>query len=309
MQEKPLDSILGREEARKQVTEHYGDQIKLLNDLTNYGSNLIRRAFDSSNKEWHDVVVCGALLKQVVAMLDVIETLVKEGIVQAAFSPFRTLLEASIYLKWILLGDSDRKAKCYIVSNLREERLWVSRSIDGTQERAAFSSMFKSKYEKQPAPASRAKKDLEGINKILTHEDFQAINDEFDKGQSKKKIDPKWYKLAGGESIWQIAKEVNYLPEYELFYTMGSQVIHSTSYEHHININFSKEEVFFNPIRSLQYINYLIDGVFMCTCYAFQEVIQHYLQEELPAFSKKYAEDWLTPFMSIPSIKIERSSS
>jgi hypothetical protein len=110
--------LLGGEEAKKNVDEHFTDQIKLLNDLTEYGSNLILRAFDSSKKELSDIVVCGVLLKQVVSMLAAVQCLIEAGMVHAAFLPARAAFEASIYSDWIMFSGPERKALCYIVANL-----------------------------------------------------------------------------------------------------------------------------------------------------------------------------------------------
>ena len=56
--------LLNREEAKKNVEEHFKDQNKLLSDLTEYGSNLILRAIDSSKRELHDIIICGVFLSK-----------------------------------------------------------------------------------------------------------------------------------------------------------------------------------------------------------------------------------------------------
>src|SRR5882762_559537 len=95
MPEKPLAGILNREEASKHAQENFADQIALLRDLADYGSNLLFRAFNSSAKDLPSIVACGVLLKQVVAMLDAVYTLVAAGMVHAAFLPARAAFEAS----------------------------------------------------------------------------------------------------------------------------------------------------------------------------------------------------------------------
>ena len=134
MPESPHPAILNREEAKGHTHEHFAPQLVLLRDLANYGSNLVIRAFASSPKKMADVVLCGVLLKQIVAMLDAVEVLLSAGVAQAAYLPARAAFEASLYMDWILVGDSERKAQCYIVSNFRDERKWASRAINGTPE-------------------------------------------------------------------------------------------------------------------------------------------------------------------------------
>src|ERR1041385_4842016 len=131
MPETPLAGILNREETKKHALENFLEQIALLRDLADYGSNLVFRAYKSSAKDLPAIVVCGVLLKQVVAMVDAVYALVEQGMIHAAYLPARAAFEASVYLDWILFSDAQRKATAYIVSNFRDERLWVARVTKG----------------------------------------------------------------------------------------------------------------------------------------------------------------------------------
>ncbi len=71
-------------------------------------------------------------------MIDAIQILVEKGMTTAAFLPARAAFEASIYIDWILLSDSERKARSYIVANYRDERLWASRVIKAMPEEKTF---------------------------------------------------------------------------------------------------------------------------------------------------------------------------
>ena len=51
----------------------------------------------------------GALLRQIVTMLDGVEVLLSNGASYTAQLQLRALLEASIYIEWILKGDGDKK--------------------------------------------------------------------------------------------------------------------------------------------------------------------------------------------------------
>lgn len=305
MREKPLASILDREEARKHASEHFAEQIALLRDITNYGSNLVFRAFNSSKKDLADVVVCGVLLKQIVAMVDAVETLMESGIVYAAFLPARAAFEASTYLEWILFSDSDRKAKCYIVSNFRDERLWALGTIKGTPEEAVFESIAKTVgldiHARRPTLAADAKTHLDEVNRILAQSDFQPIDQEFDQRRGKRKVDLEWYELVGAKSIRQVAEAVGRLAEYEFFYAKGSQITHSASYKDHIR--FTKNQVQVKPIRHLQGIDMLLNFVVGIAIRSFQNTLRYYRPDELLAFSKKYAEDWRKPFLTVKAVK------
>jgi hypothetical protein len=306
MREKPLAGILNREEAAKHADEHFRDQIALLRDLADYGSNLVVRAFNSSQKDLAAIVVCGVLLKQVVAMLDSVYALVSAGMVHAAFLPARAAFEASMYLDWVLFSDTERKATAYIVSNFRDERLWAQRAIKGTPEATVFESISKSFgldiHARRPTLAGDAKKHLAEVNRILAQKEFAAMDKEFNLAKGKKKkYDLEWYQLCRAKSIRQVAEQAGRLGEYEFFYAKGSQITHTASYKDHIR--FTKGQVVhFKPIRHLREIDTLLNFTVATALRTFQHTLKFYRYGELPAFSKKYVEDWRNPFLSVKKV-------
>ena len=79
MKEKEFKSIIDRERHEKDAKQYLSKNINFLTDLVNYGSNLIPRAYDSSNKRLEDIIVIAVLLKQVISMIDAIEVLISKG--------------------------------------------------------------------------------------------------------------------------------------------------------------------------------------------------------------------------------------
>lgn len=306
MPETPLTAILNREEATKHAQDNFADQIALLRDLANYGSNLVARAYNSSEKDLPSIVACGVLLKQVVAMIDAVYLLVTAGTVHAAFLPARAAFEASIYLDWLLFSDTQRKATAYVVSNYRDERLWIARVTKGTVEAAIFDALSKSVgldiHARRPTLAADAAKRLSEINRILAQNDLAGMDKEFNqaKGQ-KRKYDPEWYQLCGAKSIREVAKQVGRLIEYEYFYSKGSQVTHTASYKDHIRI--TGRQVQFKPIRNLEEIDTLLNFIINISLRSFENTLKYYRPRELQAFRTKYINDWRKPFLSTKSIK------
>jgi len=296
--------LLNREEAKKNVEEHFKDQNKLLSDLTEYGSNLILRAIDSSKRELHDIIICGVLLKQVVSMLSAVQSLIEAGLIHAAFLPARAAFEASIYSDWIMFSDSKRKALCYIVSDLRNQRLWSLRSIKGTPEEVIFDPIPKSiglDIHNEPNLSIDAKRALLEINKILGLPDFKEIDEEFEQRKGKRKNDLQWYELVGAQSIRQIANAVGRIAEYETFYAKGSKISHSASFKDHIR--FGKDIVTFKTIHHLEGIDMVFSFIFGVAFQSFQNILRHYRPDELPRFSDKYVKEWRKPYRSIKSVE------
>lgn len=305
MPESPHAGILNREEAQRLAQEHYSPQLALLRDLANYGSNLVLRAYGSSPKKTEDVVICGVLLKQIVAMLDAVEVLLAAGVGLAAFLPARAAFEASLYLDWILLGDRERKAQCYIVSNFRDERKWALRTIHGTPEEVAFAPVTRSIgvdiHATRPTLLAEAKEYLAEIDRVLAQADLAPIDAEFELYRKKKrKTDVEWYVLTGKSSIRQIADAVKRLPEYEMFYSTSSRITHTASYKDHVR--FSNGQVRFKQVRHVAKFHELLNFLVVFSIRAYLNVLTTYRSDELPAFWIKYRDEWREPFLNVKSV-------
>ena len=307
MRETPHPAILDRAEPEAQAKQHLARQLELLTDLADYGSNLVIRAFSSSPKKMAEVIVCGVLLKQVVAMVDATQVLLAAGNSHAAFLPARSAWEASVYLDWILSGDSERRANCYLVGNYRDERLWVSRVTPGTAEESAFSQITKSigldVLANRPTLAAEAAVHLAEVNRILSQPALQAIDAEFLTLRGRRKRDPDWYELDGMKSIRMIAESVGRVAEYEAFYSKGSQVTHTGTYKDHIR--FKDGQVRFKPIRHLESANLLINFAVSVAFGTYIRVLSRYRPGEIGALTKKYIEDWRDPFLNVTQIKYD----
>lgn len=305
MREVPHPAILDRAAVRALVEEHFSDQVALLQDLADYGSNLVVRAFESSPKQMADVIICGVLLKQIVAMIDALEVLLSAGCGHAAFLPARTAFEASLYADWIMKGDSERRATRYLVGNYRDERLWAARATPGTDEEKSMNQVTAflgfNVHTSRPTLASDAAKHLAEVNRILNQARLKPIDMEFQSARGKRKRDPEWYELDGLTSIRAVAEKVGRLPEYTFFYAKGSQVAHTGTHKDHIR--FGKGELRFIPIRHLANVSMILNYACSCALSTYKKILERYRPGELLAFRKKYTENWRQPFQTIKDAK------
>lgn len=305
MKEKEFKLIIDRERHERDAKQYLSKHIELLIDLVNYGSYLIPRVFDASNKKLADIVVIGILLKQVISMMDAVEVLISKGAVSAAILHTRTAFEASLYIDWILKGESDKKAKYYYVSNLRNQRLWALRFKRGTKEEQIFSEAFQhlEKYIETIDIKDieiKAGEELAKINALLAQNRWNEIDKEFEEKKKGRGVEVYWYKMFGIGSIRQLAKEVGRLAEYDLFYTRSSEIMHSASYRDHIQ--FGKGTVTFEPIRQLKDINLVLRFITLTAIVCYISILKHYRYGELSHFRRKYKQDWRDEFLNIPNI-------
>jgi Family of unknown function (DUF5677) len=238
--EAPFLPLLNRDEAQDIVSQHFGPQVAMLTELTNYASNLIPRAYRSSDKQLRDLIVCYSLLKQFASMLDAVDVLVRAGSIQAAMTPARVAFEATLYIEWMLVADGEQKAVHYFVGNVRAEREWarmVSRGTPQTDEFLAnMGQLGADILGRTPALDIEASQHIARIDKILGRPEYAPVDQAFDAFRKRRRrpYDPSWYEVLGKTSVKQIAKELQRLPDYIVYYGEGSRVVHSASYTEHI---------------------------------------------------------------------------
>jgi len=310
--ESEYEAILDRKKHKQDFDEHFADVKKLLQDIVNYGSNLMPRCFVSSERKLEDAIIIGVLLRQVVAMVDAAEVLISNAAVYSSQLQARAGFEASIYIEWILKRDTEKKAKYFYVSNLRKDKLWAQRTTGESPDQSQFDEMaqeLSSQFiEKTDEMKEEAKNQIEEIDQLLASTIYNDINNEFQIYKNNRGLpyEPSWYAPLGIPSVRQMAIDVGRLPEYEFFYSLTSEVMHSSRYRHHIQ--FSEGKLIFEPIRSLKGIKMLINFIVACTLRTYMNILKHYRHGELPAFSRKYVEDWRIAFRSVKSVRYSPGS-
>src|SRR5271165_5299240 len=94
-------AVLDREYA-VETAKHFKDSLDLLNDLLDYGTNLIPRAFVSSPRDLKAICIIFVQLRQFLVHLDGVVTLATAGNCATATLQLRSLLETAHTLEWLL---------------------------------------------------------------------------------------------------------------------------------------------------------------------------------------------------------------
>jgi hypothetical protein len=299
---------MNRQAAIDAISAGYGAQLELLTQLTNYASNLGIRAFNSSERTQRDLIVCHVLLKQFTRMLDAADLLMRAGAAAAARGPVRVAFEAAMFAEWMLVADGERKAACYIVSNLRTARVWTKRAIAGTPETQAFLSDMGQLGEDiragvESLAQAEANQQLQRLEGALRSAQFDAVNTAFDQYKaSRRGGEPEWYKVAGKNNLREIAIELRKLPEYIIFYKQGSDAVHSASYSDHVRILVRGARA--SPVRDLRETHDVFHAAASIAIILFQRVLGYYRPQELLRFWQKYVEDWRQAYRNIPRAHI-----
>lgn len=242
-------------------------------------------------------------------MLDAFEVLVSNACMPAAQLQSRAMFEASVYVDFILLGNEEEKARYYYVSNLRRELTWALRSQEGSAEHtkffAALGEFGDALQETQKATAEPAKAQAQEIQEFLTNEPWKSVNAVLEQAKGKKKHDVAWHVPFGKGSVRELSELTGRLHEYEVFYSISSEKMHSSEYRSHISIG--SGYIAFEPIRNLDGSHALVSFALSVAFHAYRSVLSRYRPGQLNEFSRRYAENWRAAFLSIPKVVYNKS--
>lgn len=306
MPDNPNPNLLDRHRPSIEIRENFEDQLNLIEDIVNYGSNLVMRCLKTQRLDLVGIITIGSFLKHCVSMLDAIHVLVLNSAVFPANLQLRSLLESSLYMQWILKEQSEHRAKCFYVGELRKKREWYRRFQRGTKENRSYIPGFELRAEDHKERREIDDKDLKKdeiiITKNLNSDELKEINELYNINRNNRDYDFSWIKIAGANSIFFIAKELDRVREYRLIYNFGSEIMHaSSSDDHYEHIG---EMVFSKPIRSLENFDSLILSTIPTTLFTYQIILEHYRPGELPTFRNRYQREWRDPFKKMKKVFI-----
>lgn len=303
MNTNPDRKILDRSRSVQDVDDHFSEQIKLLTELTDYGTLLLVRCHSSSNKQFEDLVILAILFKHILTLIDSIQVLLTNGAVLISQLISRTLFESSIYIEWILKEDTERRAKQYYVGNYLEYRRFDRKFLTEYANDKNIKTQIERASEKLGVDPNsitiEAKKEIESIDKSLSKPLLRDIKVEFD-GLKKTKGSVKWYELDNIPNLFELAKKLDLSFDYYLYYNLYSQITHGMVVREHIQIN--EDSVYLEPIRSIASIKSAFIMVVSTTLRVYQTLLKHYRSSELENLQKKYLNDWETRLKTIKDV-------
>jgi hypothetical protein len=301
--EKPHKYLLDRDLYSVIIKEQFAESLSLLEELVNFGSNLIPRCFESSDKKLHEVGILLNFLKQGVALLDSIHILAPRGATTPCFLSLRSLFEISVYLEWIFQKETEKRGTLPFVWNLRNKLYWTRCVKPGTPEHEAHKQhMADTITGPIPRGLDTAFVDAEIalLNSKLSAPECAAINAEFDRIKKGQK-DKEWYCPAGVNNFREMAKAVGKEGQYKVFFGHFSGVTHGVALDK--QISFSKEQVVYEPIRNLTEMDQILRCALTLAVAIYRTVLHHYRYGELENYDRKYVNEWRSRFLSVKAVE------
>jgi hypothetical protein len=228
----------------------------------------------------------------------------------------RALFKAAVYIEWILLGYSEKKATYYYVHNLRSKRLLLLRFQPGSTNAQEFATMMRDAgLPITDQLKNTARSQVSEIDRILAQSTFAPIDAEYEALRDTRPSDRSWYVPLGERNLRTMCKTIdiasqprNRVALYVFVYAGASDAMHASSYEHHIKFG-AGGQVTFEPIRSIEGFGTVLRFATILAMSTFRKALSAYRPDELANFGRKYAEKWKREFMNFPSIAIKRETT
>jgi len=307
MPEEP-HKILERDLYSVLIKEHFSESLELMEDLVNYGTNLIPRCYASSEKKIHDIVILVNFLKQAVSLLDSIHILSAKGSTVSCFISLRSLFEISVYLDWIFQQETEKRGSLYFVWDIRQKLHWALSMKEGTPENQDCKLYIRDSLKRVALSAkdpSLLESQISLLEKQLLADECAKINQEF-KRRKKGFRDREWYVPGGVNSFREMAKAVKREGEYKVFYSSYSEITHGLAFDEQINL--TEGMVVFEPIRNMSGI----DEIFRCSLNLildiYRKVLTHYRYGEIENFNRKYVAEWRARYLTVKSVEYKNGT-
>jgi hypothetical protein len=305
----PHKDILDRHFYSAFIDQEFKDSLQLLEELVNYGTNLVPRAFASSDKEIKDIVIVSTLLKHAVAVLDGIHILTAKGATTSAIPLLRSVFEVSVYLGWILQRETGSRAMLYFVWDIRRQLFWAlclkAGSLEYTNHQKAMTDApFGStgpNIEDQIIDAQ-----IELNQKKLATPECSAAHAEFEKRKKKSGRDVDWYVPGGVNHLREMARAVGKESLYQTMYSSFSNVTHGQVLKKHIG--FSKDGFVFEPIRNLTDIEEIFRFSTTFALGIYRLILDTYRPAEIEVFNRKYVREWRGRFLSVKKVEYKEGT-
>jgi hypothetical protein len=275
------------------MAANFQDAIDLVNELVNYGTNLVVRAFASSNRDLKAICVLFVQLRQFLMHLDGVSVLLATGNCGTADLQLRSLLEGAHLIEWTLAKDTEAKIQHLYVANLRRRREWDNSVISGTPE---FTKHFDVTAGLKIAPEDLKEVTAESaqIDAVLSKPPFDTVNAKFAANYSQKAFDEPWYKVYGAASIRSIADELARRKEYTYIYSVLSGVTHGGDIWKSVFFGAGRVEI--SPLRELQHLPRVVQLAATLALRAYRLILSEFRSGEEENFNRKYVSEWRERF-------------
>ncbi len=240
--------------------------------------------------------------QHILEMADGAQILLAESGVTASQPVLRSAFEALVGLKYVLSNNTEVKALCYVVADLKDRIRWYD-SMDPTTDhgRRYREDVGIENKPGFPIPAiddvRRARSQLEGL---LLQPPYREHADEYDRLLRARKRRPHWYSLYDGPaSFRELTSVTGDLDDFVILYGQWSKTTHAVDLARQLGRE--------GGVATIQIIR-APDGIeqrYLFAIYFVLEATRRVLQHYRPGELERYAR-WYKQSVSVPLERLEQ---
>jgi len=229
----PIEEILPRTpDDLQEILDKFSD---LLNQTVAFGTHILKWDVEKI-REGKDNNIPSVFLRNIIELTDSISILIRNSSIDPAKIIFRSLIESSYALIYMLEKDEKQRAKCFIVCRAVEKINQCNKWISTENSHKDF--VKKISQDEIDADLTRFydHPDFLRVKRVreslLQKPEFKPIYEEYKRTKKNLKKAPKWYSLYDGpQNFIDLTEEINKSLRYEFYYKQFSDNVHGTSLE------------------------------------------------------------------------------
>lgn len=296
MPDNPHSSVLNPDLA-VQTKQQLKAPIAVLADIASFGTQLMIRVWPHTNSQMADAVMVFHLTRLVVMHVDGMRILTENGAGPTALLQLRGLLEASLLMDWMELGDSETKATYLQVGQWRKRRRLAQAFISGTPENADFVASISMAV--TPQQEIDAHKEVGLIDTILKQAQLSPIDAAF--AAAFKNYDKDWTEVYEREqqraagvqpkafSIRALADKVGRLREYRYVYSKLSNEAHGSALSSSVSLTGSS--FIGHGVRRMNEFGWIFRTAASWALRAYRVILKRYLPND-QSLQQRYLTEW-----------------
>jgi hypothetical protein len=233
MPTKPLESLLYRELSKADAREVIEVASPLLQELVNYGTNLVARCMDSARGEENENFAVPMLYLHIIEMADGVECLIAQSCAEPAWPLIRSQLEALLAINYILEPGADyvQRSLSWLAAYAHNRISYYENLDPSTRNGQRYQQALASDVVMQRVtspPTAQVQAAIANMQALLARPQFQAIEAEFQRLQARGRRHVQWYELFGGpQNLRMLARHLKQEARYDLLYGPLSAIAHA----------------------------------------------------------------------------------
>jgi len=225
----PVETIAPKE-IQKEVADLLNAWSEHISELVNFGSHILSWLGNTGSLSGDGGMVCILTFRNVLEIIDSIAILFSKSCIDPCKLQIRTLFESMLMIRYLVDGESKRRALDYLVCHFHS-KLDIYSKLDaktpmGKQWQQELTNDSLAGSMRLPAIPDLDQK-ISNLESLLQKPDYIESEEEYQRLRSLKNRAPAWYEFHDGpRSVIELARHLKLIGLYNILYRYYSKSVH-----------------------------------------------------------------------------------